>query len=330
MADSTRQTAVSLPDEALRRKALGVIAEVKKVIFGKDEVISKLLLALLAKGHVLLEDVPGVGKTSLAVALSASMSLDYNRIQFTPEVMPADVVGYSQYDKESDTLRYRPGVTMCDLLLVDEINRASSKTQSALLEAMEENAVTVDGTTHAINPPFIVIATQNPAGSAGTQLLPESQLDRFMLRLSLGYLSAQDEASMLKSRHAQSNPLTDVCPVADARDLVIMQEQVEAVYIDDDLCRYISDLVEATRHHPELRLGASPRGSLALLRMSQAAAWLSGRDYVLPTDIAVMFEDALAHRVLLTQASSFGDGRTHTILADILKATPRPPLTREA
>ncbi|MCL2332182.1 MAG: MoxR family ATPase [Actinomycetia bacterium] len=311
-------------NDTLRRKALSVIAEVKKVIVGKDDVVTKLFLGMLAKGHVLLEDIPGVGKTSLVVALSAAMSLDFKRIQFTPEVMPADVVGYTLYDRETGERSYQPGAALCNLLLVDEINRASSKTQSALLEVMEEQAVTVDGVTHRISPPYTVIATQNPAGSAGTQLLPESQLDRFMLRLTLGYPDVEDEAILLKQRRAAS-PLESVRPVASAQDLGAMQTEVEAVHIDDDLYRYIARISDATRATPRLRLGVSPRGSLALLRMSRAIAWLSGRDYVLPGDIRLVVPEALAHRVLTHAHTAQSEtDNVAEILTDLIAAIPEP------
>jgi MoxR-like ATPase len=275
---------------------------------------------------VLLEDVPGVGKTSLAVALGSAMSLDYKRIQFTPEVMPADVVGYSLFDKKTGTRIYQPGVALCNLLLVDEINRASSKTQSALLEAMEEQAVTVDGITYQIESPFTVIATQNPVGSAGTQLLPESQLDRFMLRLSIGYPAVNDEADILKRHHNNAAPLKSVQHVTDANNLREMQSQVEAAHIDDDLCHYIAQLVNATREDPSLRLGASPRASLALLRMSKAVAWLSGRDYVLPSDIHAIFYEVLEHRVSSHSQTRADASSIRDVLANILSSTPQPNL----
>ena len=308
----------------LRTQALSVIAEVKKVIIGKDDVISKLFLAMLAQGHVLLEDIPGVGKTSLAVALGAAMNLNYQRIQFTPEVMPADVVGYTLYDKASNTRVYQPGVALCNLLLVDEINRASSKTQSALLEAMEEQAVTVDGVTYGIESPYTVIATQNPAGSAGTQLLPESQLDRFMIRLSIGYPAVEDEATILKRHHLCAKPLQTVQQVTSAAAVREMQRQVEATHIDDDLCHYIARLVHATRKDATLRLGASPRASLSLLRMGKAVAWLSGRDYLIPDDIHAIFYEVVEHRVTGNSQTRTDTTEIRRALNTILSTTPQP------
>jgi MoxR-like ATPase len=312
----------------LRRKALAVAGEVTKVIKGKDEVIAKVLLAVFARGHVLLEDVPGVGKTTMVVALAAAMRLDYRRIQFTPEVMPADVVGYSLYDRQAGTLTYQPGAALCNLLLVDEINRASSKTQSSLLQAMEENAVTVDGQTHRIDPPYTVIATQNPVGSAGTQLLPESQLDRFMVRLSLGYPGIDDEVAILK-RPQGEDALRSVRQVADVSDVLLIQRQVEAVYVDEDLYRYIARLAAATREEPLLQTGASPRASLSLLQMARAAAWLAGRDYVVPKDVEAILFDVLEHRLSVGSQALVSDKTVHGILRDIVQATPRPQILRE-
>jgi MoxR-like ATPase len=313
--------------EALRRKAISVVNEVRKVIIGKDEVIVRVLLAILSRGHILLEDIPGVGKTTMAVALSSAMNLRYNRIQFTPEVMPADVVGYSHFDAATGGLSFRPGAALCNLLLVDEINRASSKTQSALLEAMEENAVTVDGVTHRIDLPYTVIATQNPVGSAGTQLLPESQMDRFMVRLSLGYPSLEDEVSILRRRRGE-NPLQEVARVANAADIIEMQKQADEVYVDEDIYRYIAQIVAATRGNPRLRIGASPRASIALLCMARSAAWLAGRDYVIPQDLDGVIFDVLEHRVS-TDAQAADDGTARDVIAGIMKETPRPQIVRQ-
>jgi MoxR-like ATPase len=314
--------------EELRRKAIAVVNEVRKVIIGKDEVIVKVLLAILSRGHILLEDIPGVGKTTMAVALSAAMNLRYNRIQFTPEVMPADVVGYSAFDAQTGALSFRPGAALCNLLLVDEINRASSKTQSALLEAMEENAVTVDGVTHRIEPPYTVIATQNPAGSAGTQLLPESQMDRFMVRLSIGYPSIDDEVSILRRRRGEHS-LAEVARAANADDIREMQNRADEVYVDEDIYVYIARIVDATRQSPLLRLGASPRASIALLCVSRAAAWLSGRDYVIPQDIDKVLFDVLEHRVSLDARTDVNDGTLRDVIVEIVKKVPRPQIVRQ-
>jgi MoxR-like ATPase len=311
----------------LHERALSVVREVRKVIIGKDTVITKVLLAMLSRGHILLEDVPGVGKTTMAVALASAMNLHYNRIQFTPEVMPADVVGYSVLDRESGALSFRPGAALCNLLLVDEINRASSKTQSALLEAMEENAVTVDGVTHDIEPPYTVIATQNPAGSAGTQLLPESQLDRFMVRLSLGYPAMEDEVLMLKSRRNE-NPLRAVSHVANREDIREMQRQADAVHVDDDLYAYIARIAAATREDGRLRTGASPRASLALLSMGRSAAWFAGRDYMIPADVDAVLFDVLEHRVAVDPQALAERESVRDVIEDIVKRTPRPQILK--
>jgi MoxR-like ATPase len=314
--------------EDLRHRALSVVNEVRKVIIGKDEVIIRVLLAIISRGHILLEDIPGVGKTTMAVALSSAMNLRYNRIQFTPEVMPADVVGYSVPDPNTGALSFRPGAAMCNLLLVDEINRASSKTQSALLEAMEENAVTVDGITHRIQPPYTVIATQNPVGSAGTQLLPESQMDRFMVRLSIGYPSIDDEVSILRGRRG-GNPLHDVARAADIADIIEMQRQAENVHVDGDIYLYIAQLVAATRETPLLRAGASPRASIALLCMSRASAWLSGRNFVAPQDIDNVIFDVLEHRLSADPQSASDAGAARGIIAGIVRDTPRPRIVKQ-
>jgi MoxR-like ATPase len=312
----------------LQGRALAVVQETRKVIIGKDDVIAKVLLAILSRGHILLEDVPGVGKTTMAVTLASAMNLHYNRIQFTPEVMPADVVGYSVIDKSTGALSFKPGAALCNLLLVDEINRASSKTQSSLLEAMEENAVTVDGVTHRIEPPYTVIATQNPVGSAGTQLLPESQLDRFMVRLSLGYPAMEDEVSMLKRRGGE-NPLEFVRHVADARHIREMQKEAEAVYADDDIYAYIAQIAKATREDARLHTGASPRASLALLSMSRSAAWLAGRDYIVPKDIDTVILDVLEHRIAMNPRASAEGETVRDVITDIVKKTPRPQIIQK-
>ncbi len=271
----------------IQPKALGVVNEVRKAIVGKDTVICKVLMAILAKGHILLEDNPGVGKTTLALALSRAMSLSYNRVQFTPEVMPADVMGFSIYNRERGTFEYKPGAALCNLFLADEINRTSAKTQSALLEAMEEGQVTVDGVSHPLPQPYIVIATQNPVGSAGTQPLPESQLDRFMLRLSIGYPALDHEVRILKQTEG-ARPVDFVQPAATLKDVEEMQEEAGQVHISDELYRYVAQLCAATREHPMLRLGASPRGGGALIRVSRASAWRAGGACVGPGDIQLL------------------------------------------
>lgn len=313
---------------SVQPKALMIINEINKIIIGKDEVIEKVLMAILAKGHILLEDTPGVGKTSLALAFSKTMGLDYKRIQFTPEIMPADVVGFSVYSKDKEQLVYQPGAVLCNLLLVDEINRASSKTQSALLEAMEENSVTVDGITRELPNPFIVIATQNPVGATGTQLLPESQMDRFMVRLSMGYPELKDEVRILKKEQTRDS-LKLLKQSTNAIELLQMQEQVEAVHMDEDIYVYIARLAIATREHQLIRLGVSPRGSIALVRMSKSCAWLSGRDYVIPSDVQLVLLNVFEHRIILNSQTSLGNATAHSILNKIIQTVQPPDISRK-
>ena len=256
----------------LQPKALAVVNEVRKAILGKDAVVCKVLMAILARGHILLEDNPGVGKTTLALAFSKAMGLDYNRVQFTPEVMPADVVGFSVWDRATGNFSYRPGAVLCNLFLADEINRTSAKTQSALLEAMEEGQVTVDNISRPLPQPFTVIATQNPVGSAGTQLLPESQLDRFMMRLSIGYPSLDQEVLILKQTEG-GRPVDSLRQVATLEEVRQMQAETAQVHVAEDLYRYVATLCAATREHPLIRLGASPRAGAALIRACRASAW---------------------------------------------------------
>lgn len=311
---------------SVRPEALEIINEIKKVIIGKDDVIEKVLMTILAKGHILLEDTPGVGKTTLALAFSKTMGLDYKRIQFTPEIMPADVVGFSVYNKDKEKLIYQPGAVLCNLLLVDEINRASTKTQSALLEAMEECSVTVDGVTRQLPKPFNVIATQNPIGSAGTQLLPESQMDRFMVRLSMGYPELQDEIKILKNKQTRDT-LQSLKQTTNSMDILRMQEQVDNIYINEDIYVYIARLALATREHQLIRLGISPRGSIALTRMSKAAAWLSGRDYVIPSDVRFVFFDVFEHRIILNSQVSLGNATSKSILSRIMQTVFPPSIS---
>ena len=309
--------------------AAKILQEVQKAVVGKDEILAKVLMAILAGGHILLEDIPGVGKTTLALAFSRAMQLSCKRLQFTPDVLPADVTGFSVYQKATGKLVYQPGAVLCNLFLADEINRTSSKTQSALLEVMEEGRVTVDGITHETPKPFTVIATQNPVGSAGTQLLPESQMDRFMIRLSMGYPAMQDEVEIL-DRKREGDPLLLVQPVANAQNMLDMQQQVQAVYCSRELLEYIVRLADATRESPLLKLGVSPRGSLAVARLARACAWLSGRDYVVPKDIRLIFSDACCHRVLLSPQAKRGGRTAGQILNDILQDTESPALERKS
>lgn len=302
-----------------------VMDEVKKVIIGKDDCIEKVTAAVLAGGNVLLEDVPGVGKTAMALAFSRAFGLQSNRVQFTPDVMPADITGFSMYRKETGKFAYYPGAVMCNLLLADEINRTSPKTQSALLEVMEEGSVTVDGVTRPVPRPFIVMATQNPVGSYGTQRLPEAQMDRFLICISMGYPDAEDEMEMLKSRHDR-DPLDSVMPVAGAEQLMQMQRDVATVYIHDVIYRYMVALADATRRHGLLELGLSPRGTLALGRMARAYAFLRDREYVIPEDVKRALPDIGVHRIRLNQKARLGGRSAQDILEEIRDrvAEPRP------
>lgn len=302
-----------------------IVAEVGKSFVGNGVAIRKILFALLAGGHVLLEDLPGVGKTTLAMAFSKVLKLSCNRIQFTPDVMPADVTGFTVLLKDAHTMEYRPGAAMCNLLLADEINRASTRTQSALLEAMEENAVTVDGVTHALPQPFMVIATQNPSGSAGTQLLPESQTDRFMMRLSLGYPDEKAEMEMLLRKHGE-NEAEPIVRITSAAGLLEMRRQVSEVYVAGAIYRYILRLVRSTRSHESVAQGASPRGSVALTALSQAAAYVSGRDFVIPEDVQDIYADCIAHWLILTAQAKRGGISPEAVLADILNSVEAPKL----
>ncbi|MDR0946729.1 MAG: MoxR family ATPase [Ruminococcus sp.] len=300
------------------------IDEVKKSVIGKDEIIIKSLLAVLTGGHILLEDIPGVGKTTLATALSKVISLTFKRIQFTPDVMPSDVTGFNIFNRQTSAFEFREGAVFSNLLLADELNRTSGKTQSALLEAMEEHAVTIDGVTRPLPDPFIVIASQNPTGSVGTQLLPESQLDRFSIKLTLGYPAISDETAILKMKSGGEKPMPTSVITAD--NLEILQHTVKAVYTDDKIYAYISELVSKTRNTDKLRLGISTRGSLALSAMSKAVALLRGRMFVLPEDIKYIWFDVTSHRVIISQAAKLSGDTAKSILQDIINTTPIPKI----
>lgn len=302
-------------------KAYRVMDEVKKVIKGKDPVIEKIMMAILAGGHVLLEDIPGVGKTSLALSFSKAMGLDFNRIQFTPDVVASDIVGFSKYDQKEDEFVYEPGVVMCNLLLADEINRTSSRTQAALLEVMEEKNVTVDGKTYTLPKPFHVIATQNPIGSYGTQALPQSQLDRFMLKTSLGYPDFESQVELLNDRQKE-HPLEKVEPVMTREELLSLQTEVQAIYIDEKILRYITELTEATRNHPSVLQGISPRGAIALSHIVKAKAFLDKRDYVNADDVRSLFVDTCSHRMVLH--AKINDEQVEELLQSILESTKSP------
>lgn len=300
-----------------------ILNEVKKVIIGKDEVLEKILMAFISQGHVLIDDVPGTGKTTAALAFSRTLGLDYSRIQFTPDVLPSDIVGFSVYDKATGRFVYHKGAVMTNLLLADEINRTSSKTQSALLEVMEERQATVDGKTYKLPEPFIVIATQNPVGAAGTQLLPHAQLDRFMVKLKMGYPNHQSQVDILRDRQSD-DPLSKVKQSATAEDIMAMQRNVRLVQMADALLDYVTTLAEESRSHPLVTLGVSPRGALAVCRMAKAKALIQGRNYVIPSDVENVFVDVCAHRIILSAKAKINDTGAQDVLNEVLSSVKRP------
>ena len=314
---------VGFDAEAAHAKIIAAVDEIEKVIVGKRPEIIMLLTALLSGSHVLIEDVPGTGKTSLAASLAKVTGLDFNRAQFTPDVMASDITGFNIYNRQREQFEFREGLVMCNLLLADEINRASPKTQSALLEAMEEGRVTVDVVTYQIPDPFMVIATQNPAGYVGTYPLPEAQLDRFALKIKMGYPSQDEEINIIRSRRAV-NPLDAVSKILDIEEIRAMRRYVADIRIDDELYGYIVTLIAATRKHPQLALGASPRASVALMHLAQAYAFVRGRDYVLPDDIGSLYRAAIGHRLMLKQEAKLGSTSADAILLDILRTTNVP------
>jgi len=313
--------AVGLED--LAATAGRIATAVGQVIEGKPDAVRLALTVLLAEGHLLIEDVPGVGKTMLAKALARSVDAAVRRIQFTPDLLPSDVTGVSVYNQETHDFEFKPGAIFANILLGDEINRASPKTQSALLECMEERQVTVDGVTYELESPFMVIATQNPIEMEGTYPLPEAQRDRFSARISMGYPAPHSELAMLDS-HGAGSPLDELEPVADAREVAKLVELVRTVYVAEPLRRYTIDLVTATRTAPELRLGASPRATLHLLRMARAAAALDDRDYVLPDDIQALAGPVLSHRLLPTAEAQISRRTPAAVVADIVARLPVP------
>ena len=295
-----------------------ILAEVSKAFIGKNEIVKKVLMTIYAGGHILLEDCPGVGKTTLAVAFSKTLGLSSKRIQFTPDTLPSDITGFTVFNRETNHFEYRDGAANCQLLLADEINRTSPKTQSALLEVMEEHTVTVDGETHVLSSPFICIATQNPVGSAGTQSLPESQLDRFMICLSIGYPSLENQMRIINAQR-YSNPLSDVRPVTNAQNLLEVQNYLTSVRVADSVLSYTIRLCEATRVHPLVELGISPRGVSALVKMARAGAVLRERNYVVPEDVQSVFFDVCAHRLILRPQAQVDGITVRDILAEILQ-----------
>lgn len=300
-----------------------MISEVKKAVAGKDSVLIWVMTVILARGHILLEDIPGVGKTTMALAFSRALGLKYGRVQFTPDVLPSDITGYSIYNKDTGKMRYQPGAILCNLFLADELNRATSRTQSALLEAMEEGQVTVDGVSHPIPQPFLVFATQNPTGASGTQLLPDSQMDRFTVRMSIGYPQPKDEREMVLNRQ-NGNPLDTVNQVITREQLTAMQDEAAAVYMKSEIVDYIVALVGATRTNPMILRGASPRATLSLAAMSKAVAYIQGRDYVVPKDVQAVFVNTVSHRLLLAPEAEAKGVFAEQLLEQILKSTAAP------
>ncbi|MBQ3939115.1 MAG: MoxR family ATPase [Clostridia bacterium] len=300
-----------------------VLNEVKKAVVGKDDVLKLAFIAILARGHILVEDIPGVGKTTMALAFSKALGLEYRRIQFTPDVLPSDIVGFSILDQGSGQMIYKPGAILCNLFLADELNRATSRTQSALLEAMEEGGVTVDGITHRLPDPFIVIATQNPVGSSGTQLLPESQLDRFIVRLSLGYPTPADELDLLQRKQG-GNPLEKVGCVARNSDLAAMRDEADKVFVDKKIFEYAVRLSTTSRTNRSVMHGASPRATIAVVSMAKARAYVEGRDYVIPDDIRYIYPAAISHRLLLTAEAKAAGLTSRDVVDEIISMTSAP------
>lgn len=303
-----------------------VLIEVKKSVIGKDDIICKIMMALLARGHVLIEDIPGVGKTTMALAFAKALGLDCSRVQFTPDVMPSDIVGFNMFNREKNRFEYKPGAANCNIFLADEINRTSPKTQSALLQVMEEGKVSVDGVTMNLPDPFMVIATQNPFGSVGTQKLPESQLDRFMIRITMGYPSIEDEVSIMKGK-AQTAPGSIASEkVIEAEDFIAIRELVDEIYVDDSVYEYVAKLADKSRRNPDILQGMSPRGSVAVINMSKAEAFLRGREYVLPSDVKFVLNDTMAHRIILNKSLKRGHATEQSVIDEILRSVEIPKI----
>ena len=307
----------------MQEKIKEILDQIETVIVGKNEVMERILMAILAGGHVLMEDVPGVGKTTTAMTVARVLGLETRRVQFTSDTMPSDIIGFSVYDKDTGKLVYKPGAVMTNLLLADEINRTSSKTQSALLEAMEEYHVTVDGQTYPLPEPFVVLATQNPVGSAGTQLLPAAQLDRFLIRTSMGYPDAKSQIDILKERHHE-NPLDKLTAAVSREQLLSLMNDARQVHISDPVYAYVVDLVTATRENEFIELGVSPRGALALCRMAKSCAFVRGRDYVIPEDVAAVFDDVCCHRLVLSAKARLHRLSAADVTAEIVKTVKMP------
>ena len=311
------------PSQYVNEIAERILQNVSQVIIGKRSEIRLTLIGLFSRGHILIEDIPGVGKTMMARALARSMGCAFSRIQFTPDMLPSDVTGVSMFNQQTREFEFRAGPIMAQVVLADEINRATPKTQAALLEAMEEKQVTVDGVSHKLNDPFLIMATQNPIEYEGTFPLPEAQLDRLLIRIQLGYPSPAEELSVLTSQQYQ-HPIEQMSQVVSMQELLHAQQAIREIYVAEEIKRYIIDLVNASRQHPDVYLGSSPRGSLALFRASQARAAITGRDYVLPDDVKALTEATLAHRIIVGPAARIRDISSATIVQDILNSTPVP------
>ncbi len=312
------------PQVGLAQNVAERIAQsVSQVIIGKRNEVRLTVLGLLSRGHILIEDIPGVGKTMMAKALSRTIGCTFSRIQFTPDMLPSDVTGVSLFNQKTREFEFRAGPIMAQIVLADEINRATPKTQAALLEAMEEHQVTVDGVTYGMEEPFLILATQNPIEYEGTFPLPEAQLDRFLIRIQLGYPSPAEELTVLSAQQYE-HPINNMRQVVSTQELLAAQQAIREIYVADEIKRYIVDLANATRQHPDVYLGSSPRGSLALFRTSQARATMAGRDYVIPDDVKALAEVTLAHRIIVGPAARIKDISSRTIVQDILASTPVP------
>ncbi len=311
----------------MNQKLKVILQEIEKVVVGKNENVEKIMMAVLAGGHVLMEDVPGTGKTTTAMTFAKVLGMDTRRVQFTSDTMPSDILGYSVYEKATGDFVFKPGAVMTNLLLADEINRTSSKTQSALLEAMEEMRITVDGKTYPLPRPFVVLATQNPVGSAGTQMLPSAQMDRFMIKISMGYPDFESQISILRDRHTE-NPLNRISPVVNLEQLQEMIREANEVEVQDSVYEYVTRLTQATREHPLIQLGVSPRGALAVCRMAKAYAYLHGRDFVIPEDVAAVFGDVCCHRLVLATKARMMEEKPENLIRSILESVKMPVLKK--
>ncbi|MGN0328554.1 MAG: AAA family ATPase [Lachnospira sp.] len=302
----------------------GIEKEVQKVVFGKEEVIKKVLMAIISSGHILIDDIPGVGKTTMANAFARAMGLEKKRVQFTPDVMPSDILGFSMYNRNTEQFEFKKGSVMCNFFLADEINRTSPKTQSALLEVMEEGHVSVDGNTYDLPNPFIVLATQNPEGSVGTQKLPESQLDRFMICTSMGYPSLESTVEIIKGK--RFNLMEKVNPVISTDELITLRNAVKQVFIEDAVCEYIAKLAEASRAHESISLGISPRGTVAMANIAKGAALMKGRDYVVPADVQEILYETMNHRLVFNAMAKVNKVDIKDVINDIVKSVKVPEL----